>query len=93
MCNFPLPLLLRKVFEALSRDGKIAVGSLVTVFIVTLVLFFTVGFLSHHFCQRRKIAVPHEAAKKEIPYYDDVVLQQQGYELELKENVAYAPVQ
>ena len=69
-------------------------GSSVTVFIMTLVLFFTVGFLSHHFCQRRrKIAVPHEAAKKEITYYDDVVLEQQGHELELKENVAYAPVQ
>ena len=68
-------------------------GSSVTVFIVTLVSFFTVGFLSHHFCQRRrKTAVPHEAAEKEIPYYDDVVLEQQGHELELKENVAYAPV-
>ena len=70
-------------------------GSPVAVFIVTSVLFFTVvfGFLSHHFCQRRrKIAVPHKAAKKDIPYYDDVVLKQQGYVLELKENVAYAPV-
>ena len=67
-------------------------GSSITAFIVTSVLFFTVGFLSHHFCQRRKTAVPHKAAKKEIPYYDDVVLEQQRHELELKKNIVYAPV-
>ena len=27
------------------------------------------------------------------PYYDDVVLQQREQELELKENVAYGPIQ
>ena len=59
---------------------------------MTLVLFFTVGFLRPHPYQGMT-AIPHEAAKKEIliPYYDDVVLEQQGHELELKENVAYAP--
>ena len=83
-------------FETQSCDRKIAVGSSVTVFIVTAILFFFGGFLSRHFCQRkRKTTVPHKAhkaAKKDIPYYDDVVLKQQGHELELKENVAYVPV-
>ena len=34
----------------------------------------------------------HKVAKKQIPYYDDVVLKQPDQELELKENVAYGPV-
>ena len=41
-------------FEALiiSQDGKIAVASSVTVFVMTSMLFFIVGFLSGHFGQK-----------------------------------------
>ena len=83
----------------------IAVASSVTVFIVASILFFTLGFLCGHFriCQkRRKLSsaatesetqsVPPAMAtggQTQIPYYDDVVLQQ---EVELKENVAYGPL-
>ena len=68
-------------------------ASSVTVFIVTAILFFVTGFLSRHFCQKgRKTDDDHQVVKKEIPIYDDIVLKEQGQELELKENVAYAPV-
>ena len=79
--------------EALSQEGKIAVASSVTVFIVTSILFFIIGFLSGHFCQRetRKTA-DHEVITKETPVCDDIELKQQEHELELKKNEAYAPV-
>jgi hypothetical protein len=38
----------------LSRDGKIAVASSVTVFTVASILFFIVGFLCGHFCQKKR---------------------------------------
>ena len=81
----------------LSRDGKIAVASSVTVFFVASILFFFTGFLSGHFCQQKKrLAVetsPAAGGQTQIPYYDDVVLQQPDeQDLELKDNVAYAPV-
>ena len=84
-------------FEALSRDGKIAVGSSVTLFIVTLVLFFTCSWFSDSsFLSKKEEDSYFSRSSKErdinILYYDDVVLEQQGHELELKENVAYAPV-
>ena len=51
--------------EALSQDGKIAVASSITVFVVTSVLFFIVGFLSGHFCQRESgKTADHVVAKK-----------------------------
>ena len=84
-------------FEVLSRDGKIAVASSVTVFVVASILFFIIGFLCGHFCQKNRKpstaaaeTVPPSGGQTQIPYYDDVVLQQ---ELELKANVAYAPIQ
>ena len=69
-------------------------ASSVTVFIVTAILFFVAGFLSRYFRHKgRKTDDDHRVIKKEIPiYYDAVVLKQQGQELELKDNVAYAPV-
>ena len=78
--------------ETLSQDGKIAVASSVTVFVVTSLLFFIIGFLSGHFCRKKRTTADHKVAKKQIPYYDDVVLKQPDQELELKENVAYSPV-
>ena len=82
-------------FEPLSRDAKIAVASSIIVFVVTSILFFTVGFLTGCFCHNKKkkeekISPPEQM---QTPYYDDVVLQQHEEQgLELRENVAYAPV-
>ena len=68
-------------------------ASSVTVFAVTAILFFIVGFLCGHFCQKKKKpAVPPAGSGQtqvQIPYYDDVVLKQG---LELKENIAYGPI-
>jgi hypothetical protein len=69
------------------------VASSVTVLIVTAIFFFMADFPSRHFYQKeRKIAAEHQVINKETPYYDDIVIKQQGQDLELKENVAYAPV-
>ena len=83
-------------FEALSRDGKIAVASSVTVFVVASVLFFTIGLLCGHLCQKKRKpstaaaeTVPPSGGQTQIPYYDDVVLQQ---EVELEANIAYTPM-
>ena len=84
-------------FSGLTSDGKIAVASSVAAFFVGSVLFFITGFLCGHYCRKEKRAMVPAASQcgKTIThgttYYDDVVLNQQQ-ELELKENVAYAPV-
>ena len=73
---------------------KIAVASSVTMFVVTSIMFFTVGFLCGHFCQnKRKTAAGNISHKKTLgtPYV--VVLQQHQQEFELKEKVAYGPIQ
>ena len=81
------------VEPTLSRDGKIAVASSITVSTVMSILFFIVGFLCGHFYRReRKMS---ETGQAHTPYYDDVVLRQHTgneQQLELKENVAYAQV-
>ena len=82
-------------FEPLSGDAKIAVASSIIVFVVTAVLFFTVGFLSGCFCHNKKKKEENISRPEQMqtPYYDDVVLQQREEQgLELKDNVAYAPV-
>ena len=82
-------------FEPLSRDGKVAVAFSVTVFVMASSLFFTIGFLCGHFCQKKRKqstaaagSVPPMAAggQTQIPYDDDVLQQ----ELELKDYVTYA---
>ena len=95
----PVHMTTQRSFEALSREGKIAVASSVTVFVVASILFFTIGFLCGHFWQKKRKpsraaarSVPPSGGQTQIPYYDDVVLQQREQELELKENVAYGPV-
>ena len=83
----------------LSQEGKIAVASSVTVFVVTAILFFTVGFLCRHWCARRKAKRTHSeiSAPENLTlgslYYDDVLPKQHNMEvLELKENIAYGPI-
>ena len=76
----------------LSQDGKIAVASSVTTFVVASILFFIVGFLCGNYYQKRRSTRP--SGQTQIRYYDDVVLQQPDeQELELKENVAYVSAQ
>jgi hypothetical protein len=96
-----LAVLSFKGSEGLSRDGKIAVASSVTVFTVASISFFIVGFLCGHFCQKKRKSsiaagetIPTAGSGGQIrtPYYDDVVLQQRESDLELKENVAYGPI-
>ena len=61
-------------------------------FVVTSILFYIAGFLSGHFRIRKKTETVSQSEKTQgTSYYDDVVLKQEQ-ELELKENVAYAPV-
>ena len=69
-------------------------ASSVTVFTVASILFFIIGFLCGHFCQKKRKpstaaaeTVPPSGGQSQIPYYDDVVLQQ---EFEQKDNVAYS---
>ena len=61
---------------------------------MALILFFITGFLCGHFYQmnRKRAGTNPPSGQAQIPYYDDVVLQQSEQELELKENVAYGPV-
>ena len=65
---------------ALSQDGKIAVASSVTVFVMAFLLII-VGFLCGHCCQMNRETAPEilpysgETYTHNIytPYYDDVV--------------------
>ena len=71
-------------------------------------MFFIIGFLCGRLYQKGKwktqtSSSPGTASQSDqgnipnthtsTPYYDDVVLKQCEQELELKENIAYAPVQ
>ena len=69
-------------------------------------MFFIVGFLCRHFCQKFKERhstvntqtstgprIANQGNIPSTPVYDDVVLKQREQELELKENIAYALVQ
>ena len=87
---------------SLSHDGKIAIGSSVTVvvFVMTSILCFIFGFLCHHWFFRKE-ATRRESALENLPQgplYDNVlptVPSQHNSEvlkLELKENIAYGPV-
>ena len=76
----------------MNQDGKIAVASSITVFVVISISFFIVGFLSGRFCckERKTAGMASPTEWPQIPYYDDVVLKQQEEQaLELKENIAY----
>ena len=88
-----MTLLGRSISEArsLSQDAKIAVASSVTVFVVTSVLFFIIGFLCRHFCQKKKktdITSQPEETQPQIPYYDSI----DQFDIQSKVNVAYGQV-
>ena len=73
-----------------GEGGKIAVAS-VTTFSVTSILFLITGFLCGHFSQKKRNKMGTEN-NLGTSYYDDVILSQHE-QVELKENVAYGPVQ
>ena len=78
--------------SGLSGDLKIAISTSVTAFVVGSILFFIIGFLCRHLYPKGKEAILTETVQEiQGPtYYDNVVKQEQ--ELELKENVAYGPI-
>ena len=75
--------------EGLSRDGKIAVASSVTVFTMASILFFTVGFLCGNIFQKKRKITPDQAISS---LYDTVQPKLCERDLELKANVAYGPI-
>ena len=87
---------------SLSLDGKIAIGSSVTVivFVMTSIACFIFGFLCHHWFSGKE-TTRRESALENLPQgplYDNVlptVPSQRNSEtlsLELKENIAYGPI-
>ena len=81
-----------------DKEGGVqaAIASSVTVFVVSSVSFFIIGFLCRHFahvCVKPKPLSESGSPSEERPtvsLYDDVIPQQQTHEqLELNENVAY----
>ena len=77
----------------LSGDGKIALASSI-VFTMTSVVFFIIGFLCRHWCPRREAKRTEINASENLalgPLYDDVLPKSEV--LELKENIAYGPIQ
>ena len=77
--------------SSLSQDVKIIIAS-VTVFVVSSTLFFIVGFLCHCFRPKQeKINVPHVTTP--TPEKENSPLYQELQHVQLKENIAYIPVQ
>ena len=73
-----------QLVSGLSGDLKIAISTSITAFVVGSILFFIIGFLCRHLYQTETV--------REIQgptYYHNKPEQ----EIELKENVAYGPIQ
>ena len=77
----------------LSQDGIIAVSSVIT-FAITSVVFFTFGYLCGRYRQKQEQTRPPPAKRPTPdPVYEDVLpTQNTEQDLELKENIAYGPV-
>jgi hypothetical protein len=69
------------------------------------VFFFIIGFLCGHFCRKERHNTTSQTSTgpgtagqhnqentPSTPLYEDVMLNQREQDLELKENVAYAPI-
>ena len=67
-----------------------AVASSVTVFILSSVFFFVIGYVCGWFCQKRKQSVSKTSLV--TPVYEDVLTKTVEHDLELKKNVAYGPI-
>ena len=69
--------------NGLNQIQKIVVVS-VTVFVVTSILVFFIGFLCGHFYRKESTKTTAQ-----IPIYDDIQPNKNEQEVELKTNVAY----
>ena len=70
----------------------IAIASSIPAFVVGSTMFFVVGFLCGHFCQRKEkkkaeMASP-PAEEKQTPYYANI----DQFDIQPKQNVAYGQV-
>ena len=80
----------------------IAVVSSVTVFILSSILFFIIGFVSGRFSKREKSSsnvhtsedrtIPTPSPQQSVVYEDIIAPRQHDKDLEMKENVAYGPI-
>ena len=78
-----------------SPDVKITIGSSVTVFVLSTVLFFIIGFVSGHFCHKQRKSVqlvtsPPPHVHPTIPLYDEVL--PKDSEVQMETNSAYLTV-
>ena len=93
----PLILLTGGSFEVLNQDGKITLAS-ISVFAVTAVLFFIIGFASGYSCQKRKNSATETVSpvgtQQLNPVYEDIGQPKNDkQQLELKENTAYGHIE
>ena len=82
------------LFEGLNPDGKIAVAS-ITMFVISAVLFFTVGFVSGHYSKKQKNSAAEAVSPvgtNVISVYEDIDEQQQ-LELSVIENVTFGHIE
>ena len=79
-------------YWSISNNGKIAVASSVSTFVIASIVFFSTGYFCRHYRQKSKPALPIPVMNR-TPVYENVVPEQDTeQDLELKENVAYGPV-
>lgn len=82
--------------SSLSHDGKIAIASSISVAIAASVLFSTFGYLCGHCRQKKQLLKqksPSSADKPTPVLYEDILPKKENEQkLELKSNIAYAPI-
>ena len=72
----------------------VVVVSLVSVFFVSSVIIFIIGFVCGHYFSQKFKQSPKETPNQPAPLYEDVLpsaVNHQEQAVELKENVAYGP--
>ena len=74
--------------QPLSEAGKIAVAS-ISVFFVTFVLAFTIGFVAGHCCRKKS---PESAEMNVSPLYDTIRSEHSKRDVPMSENIAYSAV-
>ena len=76
----------------IREDGKIAVASSVSTFIITSVVFFIFGYLCRHYRQKQTQFPPIPLTNR-TPVYENVIPERnKEQDLELNENIAYGPI-
>jgi membrane protein DedA with SNARE-associated domain len=76
----------------LSHDGKIAIASSISIAVSASILFSTLGYLCGLYRQKKQL-LKQKSPNKLTPVYEDVLPKEENEQkLELKSNIAYAPV-